>query len=392
MHPFPKFVIAAFCLLILANPASAHSIKKCDDIARNAVELATDYIDANVDDIADQFTHLSIDNRNEFKRKWPKFKIVCQDDGRNSGISRLCLSRPGLLGMAHGGPGNKVNICYYNLADNGTSTLCDLVGTIVHESGHANGYPIFANHNDPDGNVFNNDPVYVMGTRAENFCTNDTDFNNTTLLARFNLNNGEACHSDTQCNSGLCRGGECQCDQDSDCGTGERCFRPAAKKNYCSSITLGLGAECSRNGQCRSGKCQSDRCVCRTDGDCATGEVCNRRIGRPNLCETGNDGNRLLGAACTSNDQCKSTRCQGDACVCRSNTDCPAGQACYTPVTRANYCASTTSPLGAACSKNSQCRSDKCESGECVCRRDSDCGSNSKCKTPITKKNWCKAN
>lgn len=49
---------------------------------------------------------------------------------------------------------------------------------------------------------------------------------------------------------------------------------------------------------------------------------------------------------------------------------------------------SNDAPLGAACSSNSQCASGKCEEDECVCRKDSQCPSG-KCKTPIFKQNYC---
>jgi hypothetical protein len=50
----------------------------------------------------------------------------------------------------------------------------------------------------------------------------------------------------------------------------------------------------------------------------------------------------------------------------------------------------TARGLGQACEKDSQCASDKCEKDECVCRQDSDCKGDQKCKTPITGKNYCK--
>lgn len=384
------WLVGALAMVWPGSSASAYSIRQCDPIAEGDISLAGDYIDRRIRIITDQFTHLSEANREEMRRKWPRINIVCQDEGQR-GRSRECLLAQGRGGMAHGGLGNRVNICYYNLVDRGEG-LCGLVGVILHEAGHANGFPSFANHNDPDAYVYANDPVYVLGDRAEDFCTNDTAFiTDAALLGRTNLVLGDACRADDQCQSGRCLGGTCQCDQDGDCPSGQRCFRPAVGANYCAREDLALGASCSRDDQCRSDHCEGGQCVCRRDGDCPGGQVCRTPITGQNFCEAGDDGNLALNASCTRDDQCKSGRCEGDRCVCRSDTDCPTGQSCYTPVTRANYCTSTTLGLGASCSRNSQCRSDQCQGGQCRCSKDSDCSGDQKCKKPVIGPNHCEA-
>ena len=45
--------------------------------------------------------------------------------------------------------------------------------------------------------------------------------------------------------------------------------------------------------------------------------------------------------------------------------------------------------IGAVCCMDAQCGSNKCEKDRCVCRQDSDCPRNQKCKTPITGQNHC---
>ena len=93
-------------------------------------------------------------------------------------------------------------------------------------------------------------------------------------------------------------------------------------------------------------------------------------------------GNSLVGDQCFKDKECTSGKCEKDRCVCKSDGDCPNGQACYTPIGKANYCASTSKALGASCSKNSQCASDKCQQDQCVCKGDGDCPNGQACFTP----------
>jgi hypothetical protein len=114
-----------------------------------------------------------------------------------------------------------------------------------------------------------------------------------------------------------------------------------------------------------------------------------------------------LAAGCRNNSDCSSGRCwvsidstpfevvppgqDRGTCVCNDDGDCPGGDKCYKPLGKKHYCSATTKKLKESCNKNSQCSSDKCEGGECVCRRDTDCpgGPSAKCRTPITGKNYC---
>jgi Cys-rich repeat protein len=381
-------VFGAFAMGFGAAPALAYTVNQCDPIAKNDISLAADYVNRRTQRIADELTHISKDNREEFVRKWPRINIVCQDEG-TKGKSRKCLNEQSTEGFAHGGPGNRVNVCYYNSVDNG-GTLCSLVGIIVHEFGHSIGIASFENHNNPDQYVRDNDPVYVMGNRAKALCKTDTAFiTNAPLIGRSNLTLGQACRADDQCKTGRCLGGTCQCDQDGDCPAGGRCFKPAVGANYCSLTNRAIGDACTRSDQCRSDHCEGGQCVCRRDGDCPQGQVCRTPITGQNRCEAGDDGARALNAACQNNGQCKSGRCEGDRCVCRSDSDCPAGQSCFTPITGANFCQSTTLGLNAACNRDSQCRSDKCQGGACRCNKDSDCSGDRKCKKPLVGNNHC---
>ncbi len=197
---------------------------------------------------------------------------------------------------------------------------------------------------------------------------------------------GDQCYKNKECRSGKCEKDKCVCKSDGDCPNGQACFTPVTKANYCASTSKPLGAACSKNSQCASDKCEQNQCVCKANGDCPNGQTCYTPVGKANYCE---NTSKALGTSCSKNSQCASDKCQQDKCVCKGDGDCPNGQACYTPVGKANYCASTSKALGASCSKDSQCASDKCEKGECVCKSNNDCPGSQKCKTPVTKKNYC---
>ena len=383
-------VIGAFFLGLAASPASAYSVHKCDEIAENDISVAADYIDRRLQRIADEFTHISKDNRDEFVRKWPRVNINCQDEGQH-GKSRRCLIEVDTGGFSHGGPGNQINVCYYNSVD-ANLTLCGIVNTLVHESGHADGFPRFENHSRPTAKVRTEDPIYVMGDRAEALCKTDTGFiTDGPLIGRSDLRLGAACRADDQCQAGRCLGGTCQCDQDVDCPSPQKCFKPAVGRNYCSNASLALNAACTRDDQCRSNQCENKTCVCRHDTDCATGQTCRTPITGANRCEaaTAPIGTTTVGGACTNDQNCLSNKCDHNSCVCNSDADCAAGTECYRPIGAANLCRTVSLGLGASCQRDSQCRSGQCEGDECVCRHDDDCGSGFKCKTPITGKNRC---
>lgn len=383
-------MLGAFSLGFVASPAAAYSVNKCDQIAKNDISVAADYIDRRTQRIADELTHISKDNRDEFVRKWPRINIICQDEGQK-GKSRECLTNQGLGGFSHGGPGNRVNICYYNRVDSG-DTLCDLVGVVVHEFGHSIGVPRLENHNNPTPYVRDNDPVYVMGDRARDFCKTDTAFiADVPLIGRSDLEFNALCRVDDQCRSGRCLGGTCQCDQDADCLSGQKCLKPIAGRNYCSVVSKGLNSACNRDDECLSNQCENRICVCRHDSDCPNGQTCRTPITGSNRCETAANpsGTAPVGAACANDQACLSNKCDHNSCVCNSDADCAAGTECYRPIGAPNACRPVGLTLRASCQRDSQCRSGKCEGDVCVCRHDDDCGPGFKCKTPITGKNSC---
>jgi hypothetical protein len=375
----PLAIAALLVTLTGATQAAAYDIKGCPGDPASDIAAAADFLEDNMSTLVDQYTFLTERQRQEIVRKWVRINLKCSDK------EGMCDK---FVGHAHGGPGNTINICYYSYSR--FSSLCDLVSTIMHEQGHAHGFRMVSGHNKPTDYHYQHDPIYRMGIIAKDFCESSISFTDSPLRGGGNRAIGDDCSEDLQCDSSRCSGGECVCNEDSDCAAGERCFKPAAAKNFCSNVSRDLGAACNRDDECRSNQCESDVCVCRHDSDCPGGQVCRTPITGRNSCEAAEEiGSRALGADCDRNSQCLSNKCESDECVCNSDGDCPAGQECYRPITGTNDCRTVGLELGRSCQRNSQCRSNKCEQDECVCRTNDDCPARQVCKTPITGKNRC---
>ena len=145
------------CLLVMLCTApvafaDSFKVKDCDADAAADITEAYRFVSNNLDAIFDPMTFLTSKQRNKMKNRWGKLTVDCIDD------KNVCVNNSIVIGRAHGGPGNQVNICYYNQVDNGDS-LCELVASLVHEEGHANGLPSMRGHNSPTATVFNNDLI-----------------------------------------------------------------------------------------------------------------------------------------------------------------------------------------------------------------------------------------
>ncbi len=373
------------CLFGASGRARAFEVTNCPPKADSDVKSAARFIEANMSAIVDPYTFLSEEQRQEVVRKWVHLNIHCSDSEKE------CT---GAGGYAHGGLGNRVNVCYYTLSSGGEGDLCDLVRVIMHEQGHAHGFRKVPGHNEPTDYVRDNDVMYRMGYLAEDFCEAAAEsgtFDDATLKGGGERGLGSACTEDLQCSSKRCSGGSCVCDQDTDCGLGKRCFKSVSSgNNFCGSSALPVGAACTREDECLSNQCERGRCVCRHDSDCPRGQECKTPITGSNTCVAASGiGSKPLGSLCDRDADCLSNTCEYSKCVCHSDSDCPPGQECYQTLGASNTCRIVGLTMGSGCSKDSQCRSGKCEQSVCVCRHDDDCPSGKKCKTPITGKNRC---
>ncbi len=212
---------------VAAGPAEARQrVKRCDAIAEQELVAARGIVNANLATLTQRLDFLTADERARFAGRWDKVKMACADD------RLLCENNAGLLGFAHGGPGNTVRVCYYNMVALNQS-LCELVGVVVHEKGHADGMPKLSNHNQLTNLADQQrDPVYQMGFAAEDVCRQALGSGDRPLRGAAELDLGDACEKDAQCSSDKCEFGVCTCKRDADCGAGGRCRRRLGK-NTC---------------------------------------------------------------------------------------------------------------------------------------------------------------
>ncbi len=204
---------------------------------------------------------------------------------------------------------------------------------------------------------------------------------------------GGICTSDSQCAGGLCQdvGGSLKyCS--SKCGNGAAC--PGGSSCQWTPVGQICVMSCHNTSDCSLGlACYGGGCYpnpnpgrCRSDTDCAGGQVCNTRSG---ACENptsggGGTGSQSLGESCAQNGDCASASCLPES------TGFPGG-----------YCTAPCSNNG--CPDNGECVSnyDPTGASTCVstCRGNTDCrngylcvqvpGAPSVCMPPCTKVNWC---
>lgn len=359
--PYLLLPFLLFSLLAAPGPARAFEIKNCGPQATDGVRMAAGFITRHMSTIVDSYTFLSAKQRQEIVVKWPNLKLECED--------QVPICRGGAFGYAHGGPGNRINICYRNMVDAG-ERVCDLVRTIMHESGHAHGFRSTHGHNEANSFVRQNDSMYRMGDTARDHClairpTNDL------LPGTVRTALGGTCDKNKECQSSFCEKGVCACNDDSDCpsATLPVCHKRASKANFCGREDKAVGERCSVNDQCRSDRCQNDVCVCTENRHCTSADrpICHKQTFKPNFCGS---SRKKVGQTCQKDDQCASDACQYGRCACKSNADCPDEgiRTCHKRTLRWNFCGATDKPIGTSCSVDAQCASNKCKSDRCVAR------------------------
>ena len=157
-----------------------------------------------------------------------------------------------------------------------------------------------------------------------------------------------------------CKGGHCKF---------SRCYTPGS---------VPMGGTCYVDDACKEGKCSSidgtrGTCVCKDDSDCGADSYCDAGLDlTKNACRPKKNDNESC-AAVGGGHQCKGGHC--------------AWGRCYTP---------DSVPMGGTCYVDAACDKGKCSSidgtrGTCVCKEDSDCGSDSYCDAGLDlTKNACR--
>ncbi|MBA4143468.1 MAG: hypothetical protein H0X43_10815 [Nitrosospira sp.] len=165
---------------------------------------------------------------------------------------------------------------------------------------------------------------------------------------------GGTCYVDDACKEGQCSSvngtkGTCVCDSDSECGTGK----------YCDKGTITVG-----KNQCVALKADNESCDVAGGGhQCQGGECKFSRCYTPNSV--------AMGGTCYVDDACKEGKCSAidstkGTCVCKSDSDCGAGNWCDAGSdTKINACRTKLS-AGQSCGKAGSVGNDhKCKSGKC---------------------------
>ena len=309
-----------FAVLVTSTHAKNFKVKDCDSSAMEDINWAVDFIDKNIGWMLSEATFIPSKYRDEIKKKWPTSTLNCS-------TKKKCDD---LVQGYHGG-GNKINMCWDEIRGS-TTTRCDLVGIIMHEKAHAANIPIEKKHNDVNdySYVRNVDLVYRFDDVVKRIClikngmgavraTPRTGGNTVESGGTGRLALDEFCSTNTQCASNNCGvGGVCVCDDDEDCGQNSRCKKKIGK-NYCVPTGGDLGDYCEKNSDCGMGKCEKKSCVCEKDKDCrdSFGST-DYRCGKPglgfgkNFCQA---TSVPIGGACERNSDCKSDKCKKDTCV-----------------------------------------------------------------------------
>ena len=141
------------------------------------------------------------------------------------------------------------------------------------------------------------------------------------------------------------------------------------------AANLGVGASCTRSGDCASGLCREGQCRCAQNSHC----------GATRYCEADVD---------LSNNTCRTKRPDGEACPLINGGDrcisgfCSAGR-CYTPNSKV---------IGDRCYVGAECREGRCNNvtdglrGTCVCTQDSECATRQYCDAGLDfTTNTCRA-
>jgi hypothetical protein len=203
---------------------------------------------------------------------------------------------------------------------------------------------------------------------------------------------GAPCSQDADCRSGLCFGGACTatCDwqQPGSCPSGFYCDDGASSSctsGYCVRGTAGsggIGDACTSDTQCQSLFCDRGSCStpCVPGGTvgCAPGFTCQAgSLPCRGSCRRG----RALGDACDGSDQCVTGPCatQGDQSfctqTCSGSMPCPTGFDCVTAGDQ-SVCVPEAGGLDWACQSDADCLLGICtlDAGASYCTRSCDGG------------------
>ena len=121
--PVRPLILAALlvaAVMLPAERAEAFTVESCSGPQSTDVLSAASFIDANLADMVADMTFLNNRRQGEVLRKWPRLAIHC--------VERRGCRDSGVGGFAHGGLGNRVNVCYDTMVDRGSSRWSRSIG------------------------------------------------------------------------------------------------------------------------------------------------------------------------------------------------------------------------------------------------------------------------
>ena len=203
---------------------------------------------------------------------------------------------------------------------------------------------------------------------------------------------GAMCDRDRGCASGHCAAGECAAPCDPDCPLGTACVRDISGAACRAAGAGAAGSACVAGDQCESGVCGGGRCGrdCESDAECAEGARCasfaNGRFCFPRCersadceavawCSLAFEGGPICfwrgavedGERCARDSDCESGRCHDGRCLpeCPDGV-CPAGRRCVDFGT-GDWCVTPPLPALAACDRADDCAEGlTCTGGRCT--------------------------
>lgn len=205
---------------------------------------------------------------------------------------------------------------------------------------------------------------------------------------------GEPCGGNEWCASGLCRDGACAAEGctviGEDCnGAGDCCsgFCAGSLMSYAEPACawkLAVGEPCAEDNNCDSDICRDGECAadcqaesegCWWDNDCCSGNFCEYVEGAGGVYSSVCTAQRGVGAECDWDHACvsglcRSGVCQDEGCIgpdvqCYSNAECCTGACSWSPNSYAEGRCFSPMAAGAVCDADAWCTSGKCRDGFC---------------------------
>ncbi|PRP80348.1 hypothetical protein PROFUN_11917 [Planoprotostelium fungivorum] len=197
--------------------------------------------------------------------------------------------------------------------------------------------------------------------------------------------------------------GTCGCDVSScpagyKCGTTSTCQCVVDRCGVCGGLDdcYAKGGEaCTNSTDCASGVCQSSRCGCDNIHGCSIHQycrnntcVCDGQLDKCGVCNgNGTTCGRPIGADCSKDSNCFSGLCLRGVCSCSDSSQCPDPQICTinatcicfnSTVDNCGVCGGNNGSCnqlpGAPCNEDANCLYGLCSNQTCLCTSDDDCG------------------